>query len=385
LTSARCVRPRSVLSYALALTLAACEAGGPVNVADAYRSAPQLDLVETQRFCTDDRIAACQLGPSAFASVAPDGGVILGMPSGPVARFDSAGAFVAEYGRAGGGPGEYRFLRGAHVLPDGRVVLHDGVSRRLLFAADGTPLATHSEDQGTGVRNASLEARGLAVLSDPPAEVGDSVRSEVRLLRDTLPAVVVARVPLTRLSNAMGMSPMIAFFEDRPRWAVESDSSALLTMGPVLSVRRYFPDGRGVDVVHAPDLGNRAVTPADIEAERARRGSPTGPIPPQMRQPLMAAMAEAEARAATVHPFAAELRALQDGAFLLRESEVRADSVRWTLFQPDGAILGQLRLPELAAVVGGRRDRLLIMMPDENDVPVVGWFDVRARDGSAMR
>lgn len=379
MTTSRRPYLRPVLSCIVALALAACETAAPLDVAAAYRDAPRLELREARRYCGDERVAACQLGPSAFANATPDGGAIVGMPSGPVARFDSAGALVAEYGRKGGGPGEYRRLRGAHTLPDGRVVLHDGVSRRLLFAADGTPIATLIGERDVGVRGMSLESRGLAVLSDPPAAVGDSVRSEVRLLRDTLPPVVVAHVPLVRLNNEMGMSQPRGFFEDRPLWAVDSDSSVLVASGPTLHVRRYLRDGQAVEVVHAPDLGNRKVTPADIEAERART-APTGPVPPEMRAPLASMHADAEARAASVHPFATRIRALQDGAFVLRESEVRADSVRWTVFQPDGAVVGQLRLDERAEVIGGRRDRLLLMTPDANDVPVVAWFDVLARD-----
>lgn len=368
---------RSVLFCIQALTLAGCDTGGPADVAAAYRGAPRLDLVETQRFCGEEQLTACQLGPSAFANLAPDGGVILGGPSGPVARFDSAGGLIAEYGREGGGPGEYRRLRGAQVLPDGRVVLHDGVSRRLLFAADGTPLATHVGAPEPGVRDVVMESRGLAVLSDPAAEVGDSVLSEVRLLRDTLPAAVIARIPLTRRSNAMGMSQPLGLFEDRPRWAVESDTSVLVASGPTPSVRRHFRDGRAMTVLHVPELGNRAVTAADLEAERARM-LPTGPVPPQMQAPLMAALADAEARAASVHPFATRLRVLQDGTFLLRESEVRADSVRWTIFRPDGAVVGQIRLGENVEVIGGRRDRLLLIVPDVDDVPVVAWFRLLA-------
>lgn len=373
--------PRAVLLSGVALvTLAACDTARRADVATAYRDAPRLELRETQRFCTDDVMTVCQLGPSAFANPTPDGGVILGVPAGPVARFDPAGTLIAEYGRQGGGPGEYRRLHGAYVLEDGSVVLQDRVSHRLLFAADGTPIATHIEvleDQGQGIRDLRLVSDGFAFLDDPPADVGDSVLSEVRLLRDTLPPVLVARVPLIRLNNAMGVSQPPAFFEDRPHWAVESDTSALVASGPTLSVRRYFGDGRAVDVVHSAEVGDREVTPADIRAERDRR-MPKGdiPIPPQMLQPMISSVDRAEAGAATVHPFAADLRVLQDGAFLLRESLVQADSVRWTLFQQDGVILGQFRLSKDTQVAGGRRDRLLLIMPGDYDVPVVGWFSV---------
>jgi hypothetical protein len=73
------------------------------------------------------------------------------------------------------------------------------------------------------------------------------------------------------------------------------------------------------------------------------------------------------------------MRALDDGTFLIRETEARADSVRWTLFDSDGIVLGQLRLDRGAEVVSGRRERLLVLVPDERGVPVLSWFAVTNR------
>ena len=323
-------------------------------------------------------IPECRLDESAFANPTPDGGVIVGMARGPVTRFDSTGARVATYGRPGGGPGEYRFVPAAHVERDGRVILHDfSQSRRLVFAADGAPLRTHSDPRGVGVREFAVDRRGFAVLSDPPATPGDSVRSEVLLLTDTLPPKLIALIPLTRLRDAQGMAPMSAFFEDVPRWAIETDTSALVAGGPTLLVRRHFRDGRATVVVHAPDLGNRPVTADDLARERARR-APRTPPPPQMEAALAKARADAEARAPSHHPFASRVRTLDDGTFVLREMQVAADSVRWTLFGPEGEILGQLRLPERSDVVAGSRRRLLLITTDERGVPVVGWFRVES-------
>src|SRR5690606_27162091 len=126
-----------------------------------------------------------------------DGGVIIGVPTGPITRFDASGGRVAEYGRAGGGPGEYRMVFGANEEPDGRIVLHDfGGSRRVVFSTDGAPLVTHLDTPDPGVRDIGLSPRGFAVLREPPAAMGDSIRAEIVLIRDTLPPKVVGELDL---------------------------------------------------------------------------------------------------------------------------------------------------------------------------------------------
>ena len=170
---------------------------------------------------------------------------------------------------------------------------------------------------------------------------------------------------------------MSAFFEDLPRWSMETDSTALVARGASLQVMCQYRDGRSEEVLRASELGNRPVTPKDLAAERERRLS-RSTFSGSMREGMERAVADAEARAPEHHPFAARLRALEGGAFLLRETEVQADSARWTLFDRDGSVAGQLRLPANADVLGGDRQRLLLVMPDERDVPVIAWHRLAA-------
>ncbi len=317
----------------------------PQEVADAYQNASIIRLVEDVRYCADEQSAGCQLGPQTFVNLAEEGEVLIGMPGGPITRFSAAGARVAEYGRTGGGPGEYQFAFGAHMEPDGRVVVHDfRQGRRVVFAADGTPLTTVADEPDMGTRDVFLDVRGLAVLSDPPAAPGDSVSSNIKLFRDTVPPSVVAQLPLVRVTDAEGRAQMLGFFEARPQWAIESDSTALVVSGPTLVVRRHFRDGRSEEVLSAPDVGNRAVTADEIERERQRRLSrPSSNA--QARDGLVRAVASATKNAARFHPFSTRLRVLGDGSFVVNESEVQADSARWTVFDSSGGVIGQFRLP----------------------------------------
>lgn len=363
----------------LATTLVACGDTSGSDPAAAYRDAPALTLEEVYRFCADESIAACQLGDMSFANAATDGAALIWAVGGPIARFDTTGAPPVEYGRPGSGPGEYRRAVGVHQEPDGRVVVTDlSPPRRIVFAADGTPLATRVDVVEFGARWLHAEARGFAMLVDPPAEVGDSVQSEFRLLRDTLPPLVVATVPGVREASVQGLSPIPGFFADRLRWAVESDSTVLVATGPTLLVIRRSRGGAPDTVVNVPSVGNRAVTPADVSARLDELRESRGPIPAQMREPMEQADRTAAENAASLFQFAAELRMLGDGAFILKELETTADSARWTIFTNEGEPIGQLRLPVEATVAGGTRERLLLMMPDERDVPVVAWYRVAA-------
>ena len=368
----------SAVICSFTLLLAGCDGDTTTDPAAAYREAPRLMLVEEFRFCRDETAPGCQLGAHTSVNLASGGGVFIWSESGPVVRFDTTGAPSRQYGRVGEGPGEYQAVVGVHQEPDGRVVLTDfGRPRRLVFALDGTPLATHRDTPDLGRRDMRPDPRGFIVLSDPPGEAGDSVQSEFQLFRDTMPPVIVATIPLTRLRSSSGFMRMPDFFANTLRWAIESDSTAIAATGPTLLVTRHFHNGRSVRVVDVPPIGNRPVTPEQLEAERERR-APQGPVPPDLREALQRLNAEAEARAPEIHQFAGALRSLLDGTFVLQELEVQADSARWTLFSHDGEPLGQFRLAARAQVVSGTRERLLLVSPDDREVPIVAWYRVTA-------
>lgn len=366
---------RAVATVVVASLAVACGSAGPADAEQDYTNAPQLTLVEDVRFCTDEELPECQLTDSPIVAPAPDGGAVIGLPQGPITGFGPNAELVASYGRRGGGPGEYAFVPGVHVAPDGRVILYDfAQSRRTVFAADGTLLGTEPREPDFGMRDMSFGARGYAVLWEPPAEIGDSVISEVRLYRDTLPFIVVGRMPLVRLNDEMGMTKMPGFFKPLfPLWAVESDSSFLLADGVSLRIMRHFSDGRSETVVEATRIGNRAVTADDIRAERATQEAATARVPVRMDPALLN---EREADAASHHRFADRVMVLHDGTILLRENAFGVDSARWTMFEGTGEVIGRFALTPAAQVVGGGRDRLLLQNPNELGVPIIAWHRV---------
>jgi hypothetical protein len=107
----------------------------------------------TYRLAEDLRIGGADVGPTSFSqvgaiAVALNGNVfVLDFTPAPQVRvFDSAGRFVADAGRSGGGPGEYRFVS-AMLAAEGGVSVVDVYGSRLLRFDDRGALLEHRQLQ----------------------------------------------------------------------------------------------------------------------------------------------------------------------------------------------------------------------------------------------
>jgi hypothetical protein len=96
-------------------------------------------LVEELRIGVLDGDPRSQLGYIAEVVESADGAVWLADRTlGAVRRFSHAGEPLGEVGRRGQGPGEFGFLSGVRLLPDGRVAVFDQPNRRVdLFDTQG--------------------------------------------------------------------------------------------------------------------------------------------------------------------------------------------------------------------------------------------------------
>jgi hypothetical protein len=82
-------------------------------------------------------------GEIVALAVAPDGSIyVFDSQAKALRKYAADGAYAASFGRAGGGPGEYRAPDGGlAVLADGRVLLRDpGNARVNVYSAEGVPL-----------------------------------------------------------------------------------------------------------------------------------------------------------------------------------------------------------------------------------------------------
>ena len=290
-----------------AFSLAAL-AGGLLHAAAAQAQ-------QTVRLPEEDRALAMRATPvfavgtaegrewemfSRVEQVAFDRGDNLYVLDGGAARvvvFDRAGKFVRQFGKKGGGPGEFQVPVGLTVLSDGNVAVADLASRSYsLFAPDGRYLrsvAFPEEWSPMAIGGGSFAAhpRGgvvTAVRQAPPMTMDGTMR------RQTLQATPIVWQPfadgaqLVRLFNApteintqsQGSEPRqgertVTFrmstpvFSPRVNWGLLSGGEVVVshTPGYTLKVMR---DGQPVRYIQRP-MRERRVTERDREVARERR------------------------------------------------------------------------------------------------------------------
>ena len=160
LTAARYTAAIYALASAVVLTACASDDG-----AVAYRWQTVTDTIGdttvVRTVGASDQAALAQLvneitigefdGPDEyqFANVvsilpAPHGGVyVWDETTTQLRQYDSAGTYVRDVGRKGGGPGEYEYLNGLGVLPDGRILTWDARLVRInVYDTTGTPITS---------------------------------------------------------------------------------------------------------------------------------------------------------------------------------------------------------------------------------------------------
>ena len=167
--------------------------------------------------------------------VAGDGRIAVADLAGSVLlMIDSTGRSAKRVGRVGDGPGEYRRLSAITFLRDGRLVVWDGMSQRLLtYARDGTSLATRrvpvrgpqfaislrEDRQGRLWARASNDvAIRLDSLSERPDTIRAASADSTWVLR--------ARNPSTRANR-----DMVIPFAPLPNFALNHDASWVIADG----------------------------------------------------------------------------------------------------------------------------------------------------------
>ena len=131
---------RALLAYCTAMcTIASCDSS--LSTADDYgESERELQLEESLRIGGLDGTEEYTFGFVSTLAPASDGSVYVADAQIPVVRrYDAQGRFMANIGRSGEGPGEYRSLDGLAGLTNGRLAVWDARLRRAtLFNAEGT-------------------------------------------------------------------------------------------------------------------------------------------------------------------------------------------------------------------------------------------------------
>jgi hypothetical protein len=315
-----------------------------------------------------------------------DGTVVVGDDQSKDLRFfDRAGRHLRTVGREGGGPGEFRAVGSLAARGDSLVVGDYNNRRVTVFAPDGKLVRAVPLDAGdsgdftipvgylgdgsvllssagvvdngsrSGVSRDSVRYLRLAPSGGAPREVGRFVGSE-RFIQSDADAVTVG-------PRAFGRSAEITVVPDGFFYG-SSDT---------YQIGRYDASGRLLRLVRRPQA-TRAVTPADIERYKEARlklaAERQGGRFRQMQEKTLAAMPFPETM-----PAHGDIQADRAGNLWVSDYMVTPDDpARWTVFDPEGRMLGAVVTPARFRVHDIGEDYVLGAWKDELDVEHVRVF-----------
>ena len=331
-----------------------------------------------------DGPAEYQFGRVTGAVRLGDGTVVVGDDQSKSLRFfDRAGRHLRTVGREGGGPGEFRAL-GSLAARGDTLVVGDYNNRRVsVFAPDGRLVRAVPLDAGgteAFVRPLGSFRDGSVLLS------AETIADRSGLSRDSLTYLLLGpagssprelgRFPGDeRFTHAEEGGPVMA----GPRGFGRSAAVAAVPDGffygssDRFEIGRYDEAGKLLRLVRAPH-SPRPVTPADVErfkeirlqvAQDPRRAQVRGLI-----EKSLAAMPFPETM-----PAHGEIRADPAGGLWVSDYRLSADDPgRWTVFDPEGRMLGTVATPARFRVFEIGTDYVLGVWADDMDVEHVRLF-----------
>lgn len=368
------------------MTLAAC--GGTQGDQSTYDAMPRLALTPAVEICAGLDDLPCQFVNAMIVAAAQDGRVAVADMMGELREFDAEGRFLRNVGGRGGGPGEYRALVAAGYDDAGRIVVLDQAGMRVQrFDSAGAMDGSANAPMVPGLIGASVVRGQVALFALPGASaVGDTVAVQVLLVDpatgDTASLPTLPEPALGTGDGSMFDIPPLFTVMPQERWGVSTDGALLLADGGRLRIVRRDADGGAPRVLVELAVAPHPVTAAELEAEKASHLEAAARMNPTVSLTLREALDRAAASAPRSHPMVSRLVVLDDGTILTREGmPPGADSARWNVFGAEGKPIGYLLIPADARIEAGRLERMLVVIPDEDDVPRVVWYGVGRDDG----
>jgi hypothetical protein len=355
-----------------------------------FAVALQQPALPQKQLVPDLRIAAADAGEdfTLASSVAEAGGRIfisdLRVPT--IFRFDARGKPEGKVGRAGQGPGEYRFPAILGAVGDTLWVGDAQQQRILLYPADGKPGRTVALTGGrSGVLAYSADGTSLAIPMWGSNRAFPDQPPKLPLLRfgldgtraDTLLQVAVQlgqlQLDLPGGNFLIGPQP----FDDSPLVAASSAGDGFVlverrTTGPaVITVTRFGSDGvvrwqRRIDYPSGP------LDPVVIDSVVRDKMKPASPELP--------AIPEATVRKALVIPprliavFSAHLA--PDGTLWLRRPGPVGSAPRYTVLDREGRPAFEVATPP-GKLLGFGTGTVWFGAKDEDDLPIVTRYRIQ--------
>ncbi len=323
-------------------------------------------------------------------------------------KYAGDGRFIATFGRAGGGPGEYQQPDGGLVvLPDGRVVLRDpGNARLQVYSPSGEPVATWPIRGGFNTSSPMVaDTAGRVhtqILLDATAAVTEWRMGMVAYDLETGEPVDTLAAPawdyeaprlVAQQSGDGGTSTSVNAvpFSPAPSWTFSPFGWMVGALSTRYAIDQYLADGTVLRIertydpvaVQGPEKSNRE----EQTRWSMRRTQPdwrwNGPAIPDFKPPFQRVFAGVDGRI-WVHLHRPGEPVPADEIDEPRGPDARPptrwrEPVAFDVFEPDGTYLGLVRAPtgfstSPTPVFDG--DRVWAVVRDEMDVPYVVRFRI---------
>lgn len=397
------MNPRMFLIAAVTLNLSGCGGDGSPRSSAVVRDSAGIRIVENSdpswRGETAWRLAEApsltigsldgdpiyQLFGVRNAVRLDDGRIVIANGGSYELRFYGAdGAFLVSTGRQGGGPGEFENLRWVRRMGPDSLLAYDSRARRMsVFDFEGTFARAFTIRGNDEIRFPSpsgmfrdgtlLVEGGTAATTNSPSGLS---RSDVTLFRFTADGEAgdsLGSVPGNESyieADGQGVRVAGALFGRSTRFLVSPDAFVVAT-NDSYELKRFDPTGRLTMIIRRAHV-QHPVTPDDHEALIQQQ---VEAIPENFRagfEPLFRKMPIPE----TMPAFANVLSDDLGDIWVLEYNRPGDDQPRWTVFDPEGRMLGTVEFPIgfTPHHIGG--DFVLGKWQDEFDVEYVQRYEL---------
>jgi len=300
--------------------------------------------------------------------------------------FDAIGSFLYSSGRKGGGPGEFEALWTLAVLPGDSIIAFDRRLRRMsIFGPDGTFARSF---MFTALAGAAALPMPIGLTSDQRLVVSERAfrtgETRTGLTRDSTFYLLVDLDGA--LIDTLGHFP-------GDEWYIKTESEAIYSSTPPFSRSPeaavsgsgfYFGSGDSYEIAYyASDgalqrlirrmTGNLQVTAEDIE--RYKQDALEGRHDPSRRQLLQSMLAEMPVPE-TMPAYSDIIVDLEGNLWVGEYRRPGDDQPRWTVFDPDGVMLGVVETPQRYRIFEIGSDYVLGRGADELDVEHIQIYDL---------
>lgn len=345
-----------------------------------------VSLVETLRIGAADGALEYLFGSILAIRPLSDGSIVVADRQGPVVRkFSAGGEYLHGIGASGSGPGELNNLMGMRTLPDDEIVIWDVRNRRLnFFDADGGFLESHPVDSGLSSSDV------LHVSDDGRSWIKDMLVEEGKNEHGEFPMVFIEITRDGELHDPVTVPPVsdddgfVLFMEEggrRPFYRETLHTFARTGEFVVGDNDEYSLEFREGGKVARRLL--RPFEPVDVRDEERKQwadiavwfeqtfsaDNPSYPTVPRSKPAFRKLNVDSDGRIWVERYVVAEHRPQEEGGNR-PPLEWREPSV-YDVMEPDGTLLGQVRLPFGAYFHDARGMSVYAEFSGDEDVPYV--------------